>query len=250
MEYKIISYEKLDSTNNRAKKLALFENEGTVISTREQTQGRGRMGRNWASSKDKSLAMSVILKPDMNPREISKISLIGAAAVNLALLDLKVDSKIKWPNDILLNGKKVCGILSEMSCSFERLNYVIMGIGININQDIEDIPGELREIATSIKIEKGEKIDIEEVQKRILKRLKELYIPFKKNGDIKRAIEVSRENSVLLHKKIKVINGDNIREGLALEIDAEGRLIVEFKGKIEKLYYGEVSIRGIDGYID
>lgn len=250
MEYNIISYEKLDSTNNRAKELALFENEGTVVNTKIQTQGRGRRGRTWVSSKGKSLAMSIILKPDILPSEVSKISLIGAAAVNLAFLDLGIKSKIKWPNDIFINGKKVCGILSEINCGFDKVNYVIMGIGININQDIEDIPDELRDIATSIKIEEKRTIPIERVQERVLSRLKELYIPFKEKGHIKEAIQISRENSQILGKRVKVINGKNIREGMAIDLDEEGRILVEFKEGVERLSYGEVSIRGINGYLD
>jgi BirA family transcriptional regulator, biotin operon repressor / biotin---[acetyl-CoA-carboxylase] ligase len=250
MEYKIISYKELDSTNDRAKELALFENEGTVIDTKIPSQGRGRRGRSWISTEGKSLAMSIILKPDILPSEVSKISLIGAGAVNLALLDLNIKSKIKWPNDIVLNGKKLCGILSEISCSFDKVNYVIMGIGININQDIEDIPDELRDIATSIKIEEKRNIDVEIIKKRVLCRLKELYIPFKESGDIKKAIQISRENSSILGKNIKVINGENIREALVLDIDNEGRIVVKFKEKIERLSYGEVSIRGINGYLD
>lgn len=244
MKYRIIKYEELDSTNNRAKELALFENEGLVVVARNQTQGRGRMGRNWISSKDKSLNMSIVLKPDMNPAEVSKVTLIAASAVNLALLDLGIDTKIKWPNDIILNEKKVSGILTEISCSFEKVNYLVMGIGVNINQELEDLPFELKEIATSIKIEKDKELDIKKLQDRILFRLKELYIPFRESGEIKTAIEISKKKSIILGKSIKIINGDEIREGLALDIDEEGQLLVEFKEGIEKVFYGEVSIRG------
>ena len=243
MDYKIILYEKLDSTNNRAKELALFENEGTVIIAEEQSQGRGRMGRSWISSKKKSLTMSIILKPDILPGDVSKITLIGAAAVYLGLLDLGIETEIKWPNDIILNGKKICGILSEMTCSFDKVNHVIVGIGININQDIEDIPEELKDIATSIKIEEKKKFQIEDVQEKVLSRLKELYIPINESGKMKRVLEISRKNSNILGKRIKVINGEDIREGLALDIDEEGQLLVEFEEGVERVFYGEVSVR-------
>lgn len=244
MEYKKIVYQELDSTNNRAKELALFESEGLVVIAKKQTQGRGRMGRNWSSVKDKSLSMSIVLKPDIIPSEVSKITLIGGAAVNLALLDLGIESKIKWPNDILINKKKISGILSEISCSFEKVNHVIMGIGINANQDIEDIPLELRDIATSIKIETGREIEIEKLQNRILYRLKKLYIPFRETRDIKEAIRISKKESIILGKKVNIIIGDNVRQGLVLDIDEEGDLLVEFEEGIEKVFYGEVSVRG------
>ena len=132
MKYKKYFFETLSSTNDKAKELALFEDEGTVIITEEQTKGKGRFGRSWRSSKGKDILFSIILKPDFNPIQMQRIVLLAAAAVNMALKDIGIDSLIKWPNDIIINGKKVCGILMEMSISGDSVSYGVLGIGINV----------------------------------------------------------------------------------------------------------------------
>lgn len=249
LKYKIYSFEKLESTNDKAKEIARDEKEGTVIIAKEQTKGRGRLGRTWHSPRGKSILMSIILKPNMEPKDMQKIVLIGAAAVNMALKDIGIESQIKWPNDIIVQGKKVCGILTEMSSNFNGLNYVIIGIGININQDIEDIPKELKEKSTSLKLIKNKEIHKEELLQILLNRFKELYMPFKNHGDIKGVIDICGKNSAIIGKNILVIQGDNIRKGKALDINMEGELLVEFSEGIERVYSGEVSIRGLEGYI-
>jgi len=246
----IYYFESLASTNTKAKEIALNEQEGTIIIAEEQTKGKGRLGRNWISPKKKGIWMSIILKPKLLPSEVAKLTLIGAVAVNRGLEDMGVGSYIKWPNDILIDGKKVCGILTEMTCELNMINFVVMGIGINVNLDREDFSEELRDKATSIRLATGEEVDRKRLVGSILNYLEELYIPFEERGDISKTIEICRKKSILIGREVKVIRGDEELIGKALDIDDEGQLIVEFKdGKIKKLFSGEVSIRGLEGYI-
>ena len=137
----IIYYDSIGSTNSIAKKLAESgEEHGTVIISEEQTTGRGRLGRNWISPKYKGIWMSIILRPNIVTENISQITLIGAAAVQKAIMKMGIKTSIKWPNDIVLNSRKVCGILTEMSGEIDHINYLVMGIGINVNLEEEDIP--------------------------------------------------------------------------------------------------------------
>lgn len=246
MEY----YDSILSTNIKAKEMASVKKEGTIIIAEEQTQGKGRLGRSWASPKGKGIWFSIILKPDMEPSKISRITLIGAAAVNKALREIGIKSYIKWPNDIIVEGKKVCGILTEMNCEKNTVNYVAMGIGINANLDEDDFDEELKNKATSLKIIAGEKIDRSKLLSSILNHFEKLYIPFNLSDDISETIRISREESILIGKEVRIINSYNERKGNVLDIDDEGQLIVQYEnGEIEKVFSGEVSIRGIDGYI-
>lgn len=246
----IYYYDSIDSTNKRAKDIALEEQEGTIIISEEQVDGKGRLGRGWISPKGKGIWMSIILKPEVDPIKVAKITLIGAAAVYKGLNNMNIDSTIKWPNDILIDGKKICGILTEMSCELNMINYVVMGIGINVNLDVSNIPEDLREKATSIKISQKKSISRKELLANILNEFEELYIPFKDNGNISESINICRENCALIGKEVKIIKGEEIKIGRALDINEDGQLVIEFKnGVVENVFSGEVSVRGLNGYI-
>lgn len=226
------------------------EQEGTVIVAEEQVDGKGRLGRGWISPKGKGIWMSIILKPEVDPIKVAKITLIGAAAVYKALNNMNIDSTIKWPNDILIDGKKICGILTEMSCELNMINYVVMGIGINVNLDESNIPEDLKDKATSIKISQKSSINRKELLAHVLNEFEELYMPFKDNGNILKAINICRENSALIGKEVKIIKGEKIKIGRALDINEEGQLVVEFNnGVVENILSGEISVRGLDGYV-
>ncbi len=155
---------------------------------------------------------------------------------------------IKWPNDIVINGKKICGILTEMNAEIERVNYVIMGIGINVN--MESFPDELKEKATSLKNELGNEVDRKKLVANILNNFEVFYEDFKNTGDISRVIEICREGSLLINKEVRVINGNNEVICTVIDIDDEGELIVKHKdGTINRVISGEVSVRGIYGYV-
>jgi BirA family biotin operon repressor/biotin-[acetyl-CoA-carboxylase] ligase len=246
----IYYFDSLSSTNIKAKEIAINEKEGTVIIAEEQTMGKGRLGRKWVSPKGKGIWMSMILKPKVDPTKVAKMTLIGAAAVNQGLRDMRINSHIKWPNDIVIDGKKVCGILTEMSCELNMINYVVMGIGINVNLDINDFNEELINKATSLRSITREKINRKKLLAYILNNFEELYMPFKERGDISKTIQISRENSIVIGKEVRIIKGDVERIGVVLDINNEGQLIIKYKnGVIEEVFSGEISVRGIEGYI-
>jgi BirA family biotin operon repressor/biotin-[acetyl-CoA-carboxylase] ligase len=247
----IYYFDTIDSTNIKAKTLAVNgEKEGTVVIAEEQTAGRGRLGRNWVSPKGKGIWMSIILRPKVDPMKVAKVTQVGAGAMSLALEDLGMDSYIKWPNDIVIDGKKVCGILTEMSCELNMINYVIMGIGINVNLDKEDFEGEVSKVGTSLKIVSGEEQDRKKLLSLFLNRFEELYNPFKEKGDFTETIKVCRKNSILIGKEVRIIRGDEERKVNVLNINDEGELVVRYEdGRVEDIVSGEVSVRGIYGYV-
>lgn len=246
----IYHFDSLDSTNTKAKEMAMDEEEGTVVVAEEQIKGKGRLGRNWVSPKGKGIWMSIILKPNMLPSEVAKLTLIGAAAVNKALEEMGIISYIKWPNDIVIQGKKVCGILTEMSCELNIINYVIMGIGINVNLLKEDFSQELVDKATSLKEITGRDLDRKRLLASVLNYFENLYLPFKQRGDISATIDISREKSLLIGKEIRILRGNDEKIGRALDIDEQGGLIIEYKdGTREHIFSGEISIRGLREYI-
>lgn len=246
---KIYYHDSIDSTNKMAKDIAHKEEEGTIIVAEEQVEGRGRLGRAWLSPKKKGIYFSIILKPHLPPMKVAKLTLIGAAAVHLALEETGIKSQIKWPNDIVINGKKVCGILTEMSSELNMINHVVMGIGVNVNLEKDDIPEDLQDKASSLKIESKNQVDRKKLLARILNNFENFYLLFRDNGETNQAIKICRDNSAVIGNQVQVINGSTKRVGKALDINDNGELIVEFDGKVETVFSGEISIRGIDGYI-
>lgn len=193
--------------------------------------------------------MSVILKPNTDPVNVARLTLLGAAAINLALKDIGIESQIKWPNDVVIRGKKVAGVLTEMSCELGTINYIVLGIGINVNLKSDQIPEELKERATSLRIIKGKKIDRRELFIRLVTRMDELYKEFLQTGEIDQTIQICIDNSAVLGKGIVVHQGKGKRQGKAIEINKNGELLVEFETGVENLFSGEISIRGEDAYV-
>ena len=245
----IINLPIIDSTNCYAKLVAFSKEEGTIITAEQQISGKGRLGRNWTSPESTGIYMSIILKPNLDPTKVSKLTLIGAAAVCKGLTDIGLESQIKWPNDIVINGKKVCGILTEMNCELNMINYIIMGIGINVNLEEVDIPADLKDKATSLKIVKGETVNRKELLGLILNHFERLYDDFKDKEDLIETINICKENSALLGKEIQIIQNGSIRIGEAIDINKDGELVVKFEEGLEKIISGEVSIRGLNNYI-
>ncbi|WP_409228514.1 biotin--[acetyl-CoA-carboxylase] ligase [Gudongella sp. SC589] len=246
---RVIYFNSLESTNKTAKEIAAVNNEGTVVVAEQQTKGRGRLGREWISPNRKGLYFSVILKPDTDPTKVAKLTLLGAAAVNRGLLDMGIQSQIKWPNDIVIKGKKVAGILTEMNCELGTINHIIIGIGINVNQSNEEIPYELRDSATSLLIESNRAINRKDLFAAVLNRLDEFYLDFIDGEDMDRVLEICREESAVIGKDVIVIQGSNSRKGHVVGINNDGELQVRFSTGLETVYSGEVSIRKEDEYI-
>lgn len=247
----IIYIDSINSTNVKAKELAGSNGiEGTVIIAEEQTQGRGRLGRSWVSPKKKGIWMSIILRPKIEPQDAVKITQVAAAAVWKAINHIGINAKIKWPNDIVINSKKVCGILTEMSGELNRLNYVVVGIGVNVNTDIDGFPEEIRHMATSLMIETGNMINRKKLTALILNYFEELYDELTKDGSFINSIKICKENSVLIGKIVKITIRGEEQEVKVLDINEEGELIVQDKeGNISRVVSGEVSVRGLYGYV-
>lgn len=246
----IYYYNTLDSTNRLSKDIAMDEDEGTVIIANQQSDGRGRLGREWTSPSGTGIWMSIIVKPKINPMDASKVTQITAASVYNAMADMGIETSIKWPNDIILNGKKIAGILTEMTSEMMQINYMVIGIGINVNLDIEDIPENIREKASSLKIETGQDIDRKELVGRILNNFEYFYKKLILSGDIAEAIEICKSKSILIGKNIRVISRSSEVERLATGLTDSGELIVEDEfGNKETIISGEVSVRGKDGYV-
>lgn len=234
---KIIRIEETKSTNSLAKELALKgEKEGTVVIANRQSGGRGRVGRSFFSPDGKGIYMSVILKPEAE--NILMITSFAAVAVSRAVRKVcGVETGIKWVNDIYLNGKKLCGILAEGVYLGERLECVVLGIGINVKKVA--FPEDISDIATSVENETGEEVDKEELEKQLMDELEELY----KNYSDGKFLDENRGLSCVIGNEIRVICGNDEYLAKAVGIDDKGGLIIEQRGTEKTLYSGEISIR-------
>ena len=231
----------LDSTNNRAKALAAAGAvHGTAVIADSQSGGKGRLGRSFFSPEHSGVYMTVILRPDCTPDKAGLLTSLAAVAAARAVEKVSgVDVKIKWVNDLYLNEKKICGILTEGGLGLEagRLEYAAVGIGINVNR--MEFPPELREIATSVGNETGTSHDRNRLIAEILNELDSLY------GDLETGVflEESRRRSNVIGREVTVIEGGKKYPAKALDIDGQGRLIVETEEGRTCLNYGEVSLK-------
>ena len=239
------------STNELCKQMAMQEAaDGTVCLAEEQTGGKGRLSRGWFSPKGKGLWFSILLKPSFLPQEASKCTLLAAVAVVQAINSFAgVNATIKWPNDILLDGKKLVGILTEMSAEFGHINYIVVGIGINVSVEPEDVPAEFRASAISLAAVAKENISRVELLARVLENFEQLYEEVLQQG-FAPVFKLWRQHTSTLGKEVKVVAPTETYIGKAIDIDEEGLLIVEkADGTREKVLAGDVSIRstGTDG---
>lgn len=239
----------VDSTNLEAKRLAeAGASHGTLVTAEEQTSGKGRRGRSWISVPGQGVWMSFVLRPDIELENSSMLTLVAALAVEKGIKDAAgIDGRIKWPNDVLVNGKKVCGILTELSAQMDELNYIVVGIGINAN--IGQFPEEVRDKATSLLAETGETVDRTRLLCQVLKHFEHDYEQFKKTEDFSELME--EYNGFLAHfgQEIKVVRGKDEYICRSGGINRRGELRVEDSlGRTQEIFSGEVSIRGIHGY--
>lgn len=236
----IISLDETESTNEYAKKIAADSPEGTIVIADAQTKGKGRRGRSFYSEKGQGLFLSIILKPKIPPKQAPLITGIGAAAVVLSLQELGTDAEIKWPNDVLVHGKKVCGILTEMSGDIEQIEYIILGMGINVSN--ECFPQEIQGIASSLKIE-GCSVSRQVFFWKMVEHLERLYTEYL-GGNRSNLLTVLREYSCVLGKEILIYGSDEVKEAVAVALDEEGALVVTVEGEgRQTLNSGEISIR-------
>lgn len=240
----------IDSTNIRAKRLAEEgADAGTLVVSDCQEAGRGRRGRSWVSPPGENIFMSLILRPDIPPASASMVTLTAALAVREGIEETAgLSAFIKWPNDIVSNGKKLCGILTEMSAEMEGVHYVVVGIGINAN--IREFPEEVKETATSLALETGEKIVRSRLIAAIMKAFEKYYGEFIRCGDLSELAGVYNSYIVNRGGGVRVLDPNGEYTGRSLGIDKNGELLVKTdSGEIRKVISGEVSVRGIYGYV-
>ncbi|RLC31866.1 MAG: biotin--[acetyl-CoA-carboxylase] ligase [Deltaproteobacteria bacterium] len=234
----------VDSTNLKAKLLAeKGASEGTVVVAEEQSAGRGRRGRRWFSSPGNGIYMSLILRPSISPIGAPRITLMTAVAVAEALLaEVDLDVRIKWPNDLLVRGRKLVGILTEINTEMDAVNYIVVGIGMNVNTPAEDFPEEIREIATSIFRETGKRFSRIRLVKACLEQFETYYEMFKENrfpAIIRRWKELAR----IVGQRITVDVLGKEYAGQVVEIDADGVLILrDDRGGIHRIISGDVTL--------
>lgn len=242
----ILRYGVLDSTNTKAKELAeAGAVEGTVVIADRQNLGRGRLGRAWQSPAGKGLWFTLILRPEILPEFGAQVTLLMGVAVVEALEKVTgVTAKIKWPNDIIVENKKLCGILSELTLTEEGIDYAIVGVGINVNLDREDFKEDLAERASSVFLQTGKSWDRDIILTAVLKSFEKWYNSWHKNGFSNIKEEWQRKNCTL--GNIVSVKDDD-REifcGTAMNIDDYGCLQVRSKDGITKNFnFGEISIR-------
>lgn len=235
----------IDSTNTLAKGLANEEcPNGLVVVAEEQGAGKGRLSRGWISPYAKGIWFSVVLKPPFLPQEASKCTLLAAVAVVKAVNKIAgVHAAIKWPNDILLMGRKLVGILTEMNAEFGHINYVVIGTGINTNATPDDYPEDVKEIAVSVADAATEQFTRVDLLCDILKNMEDLYEKALLDG-FAPILEEWRKYSCTLGQEVKVMAPDCTYFGKAEDIDEDGLLIVrKVDGTLEKVMAGDVSIR-------
>ena len=246
----VIYFAKTDSTNLRAK--AAGEQgrpHGTLFVADQQTAGRGRRGRGWESPDGENVYMTLLLRPQISPDKASMLTLVMALSVMEGVWQAcQVQTEIKWPNDLVINGKKISGILTEMNAEVDYIHYVVIGVGINVNQDT--FPEEIRETATSLRLETGKKVIRGELITEILKRFEENYEIFAGTRDLSGLQEAYSRRLVNRDREVKVLDPAGAYEAHALGIDERGELIVRTReGETRKVFAGEVSVRGIYGYV-
>ena len=236
------SFTKVTSTNDVA--LYLAEGgapEGTVVSAEIQTRGRGRQGRSWVMNEGKALAFSVVLRPKVHADEAAKFTLAAAVGVARCIEDYRLKPQIKWPNDLLLKGKKVCGILTEMGPKKDKLPSLILGIGINLHQGNGDFPKELRKTAASLFPEGGQKPDRTAFFQRLLLRLEEAC-HWVSEGRFQKVLVEWRKRSAISGCQIKVSQAHHCFYGQAVDVDEKGALLVRTdQGMVERITAGDVQ---------
>ncbi len=245
----VIYYEETDSTNIRAKDAGERDGEhGALFVAERQVAGKGRRGRGWESPAGASIYMTLLLRPEFLPGKAPQLTLLTAVAVAEAIRQVTgLTSKIKWPNDVVSRGKKLCGILTEMSTEIGCINYVVIGVGINVNQ--ETFPEEIKDKATSLKLETGGSIRRAELIAAVMERFEACYETFLKTEDLSGLRE--RYNRLLVNRnqEVKVLEPGNEYKAHAMGINDTGELLVRTRDGEKAVYAGEVSVRGVYGYV-
>ncbi len=253
--HKIVYFDETDSTNTQAKLGAeQGEEDGTLYVTECQTGGRGRRGRQWISPSGSGIWMSLLLRPQLNPNHASMLTIVAALAVAKAIqkeaqtLGTQVDCQIKWPNDIVVNKKKVCGILTEMSAEMDLIHYVVIGIGINVNTT--EFEESIRDMASSLYVESGIHFKRSRVVAYFTEAFTQYYQKFCATQDLS-ALQ-DEYNQMLANKdnQVKITDRNGTFTGTAVGMNRTGELeVIKEDGTHVNIVSGEVSVRGLYGYV-
>lgn len=237
---KLLHFDVIDSTNEYAKKNFFKLENGAVILSDEQSKGRGRAGRGFISTRG-GLFFSVVFHSKLDISRLPIYTQLASVAVFKALEDLSINAKIKWPNDLYINGSKVCGILTELVGS-KDFHGIIVGIGINVNNKKDEFIKQ-NICASSIEEETGLKVNKNTLLEKILLYIDEIFLDYEKNSDFIKYKPILIDNSLIIGKEIEITFGNEKTIAKALDIDEFGNLIIDFNGQISALNAGEVHIK-------
>ena len=246
----VLSFDTIDSTNTKAQELAeKGYPSGTLVVADKQESGKGRRGRSWVSPSGTGIFMTLMIKPDINPNNASMLTLVAALAVAKAITSVTgEEALIKWPNDIVVNGKKVCGILTEMNAQFDYINHIVVGIGINVHN--ESFPEEISQMASSLMIEAGGKrFHRAQIIAETMSYFEQYYDTFLKTQDLSALVREYDKLLVNRNKSVRVLDPKEPFDGKAMGITPKGELIVDTWESRKLVSSGEVSVRGIYGYV-
>ena len=242
MEY----FPSVDSTNRVAKALAYHgAADGTIVVAEEQTGGKGRLERNFYSPRGKGIWFSIILRPNFLPHDAPKCTLMAAVAVAQAMNRFNLKPEIKWPNDIMFDGRKLVGILTEITAEIGKITYIVVGLGINVNISRADFPEEIRNVATSLSEMNGGEISRVKFFRAVLEEFDKLYCKVNAAG-FAEVFTLWKKYNITLGKNVRVISAGDGGEsfiGKAIDLDSEGALQVETASGLRTVYAGDVSIR-------
>ena len=246
----VLYFDTIDSTNTKAQELAeKGYPSGTLVVADKQESGKGRRGRSWVSPSGTGIFMTLMIKPDINPNNASMLTLVAALAVAKAITSVTgEEALIKWPNDIVVNSKKVCGILTEMNAQFDYINHIVVGIGINVHN--ESFPEEISQMASSLMIEAGGKrFHRAQIIAETMAYFEQYYDTFLKTQDLSALVREYDELLVNRNKSVRVLDPKEPFDGKAMGITPKGELIVDTWESRKLVSSGEVSVRGIYGYV-
>ncbi len=246
----VLYFDTIDSTNTKAQELAeKGYPSGTLVVADKQESGKGRRGRSWVSPSGTGIFMTLMIKPDINPNNASMLTLVAALAVAKAITSVTgEEALIKWPNDIVVNGKKVCGILTEMNAQFDYINHIVVGIGINVHN--ESFPEEISQMASSLMIEAGGKrFHRAQIIAETMSYFEQYYDTFLKTQDLSALVREYDKLLVNRNKSVRVLDPKEPFDGKAMGITSKGELIVDTWESRKLVSSGEVSVRGIYGYV-
>jgi len=239
--HSVYYFRELTSTNDYAKQIGgTLKEKGALIVADIQTSGRGRMGRVWESPAQTGLWMSLLVKPPFEPVHASKLTQLAALAVSKAIESTcGLDNQIKWPNDIHIRDKKVCGILTEMNAELSGINYLIIGIGVNVNTEV--FSEDLKQSATSLCLEKGQTIDRLKLLGAIVREFEALYLAFEETLSLEVIRDELIRRSNIIGQRVSILHNNVPLEVDAIDIDNAGNLIVDCDGERLQIFYGEVQ---------